>query len=213
MATVIASVFVIRAVAVWIGEFGAKREVAAQIWRTLSGFECSVDGLERVQTGGLNLKNLYLIIQPLQLSKSERKCSLLLLHGCQRKEVLKRFLLTSSAHLDMVQHQLFLPKVQGTVRAFEHRDFVIDDMLVEVRAQQGLQREHSVTHGALVDHPGNGKNSHISTKSWRQTYDEWCTAFCTVLQLRIWTCWTPALSSSDNTANWECVRQRLSCEN
>lgn len=53
----------------------------------------------------------------------------------------------------MVQHQLFLPKVQRTVRAFEHRDFVIDDMLVEVRAEQGLQREHSVTHGALVDHP------------------------------------------------------------
>lgn len=57
----------------------------------------------------------------------------------------------------MVQHELFLPKVQGAVRTFEHRDFVIDDVLVEVRAEQGLQREHSVTHGALVDHPENGK--------------------------------------------------------
>lgn len=53
----------------------------------------------------------------------------------------------------MVQHELLLPKVHGTVRAFEHRDFVIDDMLVEVRAEQRLQREHGVTHGTLVDHP------------------------------------------------------------
>lgn len=67
----------------------------------------------------------------------------------------------------MVHHQLLLLKVQGTVRAFEHRDFVIDDMLVEVRAEQGLQREHCVTHGALVDHPENGRNSPISTKSQR----------------------------------------------
>lgn len=57
----------------------------------------------------------------------------------------------------MVQHQLFLPKVQGTVRAFEHRDFVIDDMLVKVRAEKGLQREDCVAHEALVDHPENGK--------------------------------------------------------
>lgn len=67
----------------------------------------------------------------------------------------------------MVHHQLLLLKVQGTVRAFEHRDFVIDDMLVEMRAEQGLQREHCVTHGALVDHPENGRNSPISTKSRR----------------------------------------------
>lgn len=63
----------------------------------------------------------------------------------------------------MVQHQLLLPKVQGTVRAFEHGDLMIDDMLVKVRAEQRLQREHSVAHGALVDHPGT--NSPISTKS------------------------------------------------
>lgn len=59
----------------------------------------------------------------------------------------------SLAHLNVVQHELLLPKVHGTVGAFEDRDFVIDDMLVEVRAEQRLQREHGVAHGALVDHP------------------------------------------------------------
>lgn len=59
----------------------------------------------------------------------------------------------SLAHLDVVEQELFLPKVHGTVGAFEHRDFVIDDMLVKVRAEQGLQREHGVAHGTLVDHP------------------------------------------------------------
>lgn len=85
----------------------------------------------------------------------------------------KRFVCVfkSSAHLDVVQHQLFLPKVQGTVGTFEHGDFLIDDMLVEVRAEEGLQREHRVAHGALVDHPERGKTvllaqSHEDTDGW-----------------------------------------------
>lgn len=87
MTTVIASVFVMRAVAVGISELGAEREVAAQIWRTLSGLECSVDGLESVQTGGLDLKNLDLIIEePLQLSKSLRE-KIFLAHAAHREHV------------------------------------------------------------------------------------------------------------------------------
>lgn len=75
------------------------------------------------------------------------------------------------AHLDMIQHELFLPKVHGAVGAFEHRHFVIDDMLVEVRAEQGLQREHGVTHGTLVDHPAKQKrkkHTPVRTKSRRR---------------------------------------------
>lgn len=59
MAAVAASVFVNGAVAVaavGVGELGAEREGEAQAWRTLSSPECSVDGLERVQTGGFNLR-------------------------------------------------------------------------------------------------------------------------------------------------------------
>ena len=35
---------------------------------------------------------------------------------------------------------------------------MIDHVLVEVRVEQGLQSEHRVTHGALIDHPERQKN-------------------------------------------------------
>lgn len=59
----------------------------------------------------------------------------------------------------MVQHELFLCVVHGAVWAFEHRNFVIDNMLVEVRVEEGLQSEHCITHGALIDHPERQKKS------------------------------------------------------
>lgn len=57
------------------------------------------------------------------------------------------------AYFDMVQHQLFLCIVHGAVRAFEHGNFMTDNMLVEVGAEQGLQSEYSITHGTFVDRP------------------------------------------------------------
>ena len=69
------------------------------------------------------------------------------------------------SYFDMVQHELFLCVVQGAVRAFEHWDFMVGNMLVEVCAEQGLQTEHSVTHGALVDQP--------------EKYTQKCTMNCT----------------------------------
>lgn len=88
----------------------------------------------------------------------------------------------SLAHLDVVEHELFLPKVHGTVGAFEHRDFVIDDMLVKVRAEQGLQREHGVAHGTLVDHPAKmAKTAPVGHKAVKtETHHDKCTAFGTV---------------------------------
>lgn len=65
----------------------------------------------------------------------------------------------NSAHLNMIQHELLLHIVRGTVGAFEHRNFVIDDMLVEVRVEQRLLGEHRVTHGTLVDHPERERES------------------------------------------------------
>lgn len=59
----------------------------------------------------------------------------------------------------MIQHELFLCIVHGAVGAFEHWDFVIDDVLIEVCVEQGLQSEHGVTHGTLVDHPERQKKS------------------------------------------------------
>lgn len=53
----------------------------------------------------------------------------------------------------MVQHELFLCKVQGAVWTFEHWNFMINNVLVEVCAEQGLQSEHGVTHGTLIYHP------------------------------------------------------------
>lgn len=53
----------------------------------------------------------------------------------------------------MVQHELFLCIVHGAVGAFENWNFMIYDVLVEVRVEQGLQSEHGITHGTLIDHP------------------------------------------------------------
>lgn len=51
----------------------------AQIWRALSGLDCSVDGLERVQTADLNLMKLDLIAQePLEVYRLAGTFSLLL---------------------------------------------------------------------------------------------------------------------------------------
>lgn len=36
---------------------------------------------------------------------------------------------------------------------------MIDDVLIEVCVEQGLQSEHGVTHGTLVDHPERQKKS------------------------------------------------------
>lgn len=59
----------------------------------------------------------------------------------------------------MVQHELFLCIVHGAVGAFEHWNFMIDDVLVKVRVEQGLQSEHGITHGALIDHPERQKKT------------------------------------------------------
>lgn len=53
----------------------------------------------------------------------------------------------------MIQHELFLRVEHRAIGAFKHRDFVINDMLVKVCVEQGLQSEHGVTHGTFVDHP------------------------------------------------------------
>lgn len=63
-----------------------------------------------------------------------------------------------NSHLDVIQHELFLCVVHGAVGAFEHWDFVIDDMLVKMGVEQGLQSEHGVTHGTLIDQPERHKN-------------------------------------------------------
>lgn len=42
---------------------------------------------------------------------------------------------------------------------------MIDNMLVKVCVEQGLQREHSITHGALIDHPGRQKKNNVFTKA------------------------------------------------
>lgn len=60
----------------------------------------------------------------------------------------------------MVQHQLLLAEVRGTVGALEHGDPATDDVLVEVSAEQRLQREHRVAHGTLVDHPVGREKGH-----------------------------------------------------
>lgn len=57
----------------------------------------------------------------------------------------------------MIQHELFLCVVHGAVRAFEHWNFLIDNMLVKVRVEQGLQCEHGITHRTLIDHPDREK--------------------------------------------------------
>lgn len=51
-----------------------------------------------------------------------------------------------NAHLNVIQHELFLRVVHRAVGAFKHRHFVIDDMLVEVCVEHGLQSEHGITH-------------------------------------------------------------------
>lgn len=53
----------------------------------------------------------------------------------------------------MVQHELFLCVEHRAIGAFKHRDFVINNVLVKVCVEQGLQSEHGVTHGTFVDHP------------------------------------------------------------
>lgn len=67
--------------------------------------------------------------------------------------MLKNIYIYFLAYFDMVQHELFLCVMHGAVRAFEHWNFVIDDMLVKVCIEQGLQSEHSIAHGTFVDHP------------------------------------------------------------
>lgn len=97
MATVIASIFVIRAAAVgtvWIAELGAEREVDGQIWRTLSGPDCSVDGLERVQTGGLNLKKLHLTTQGF----IQEGTFSLLLNACLGEKIFPAHITPGTAH-------------------------------------------------------------------------------------------------------------------
>lgn len=53
----------------------------------------------------------------------------------------------------MIQHELLLCVEHRAIRAFKHRDFVINNVLVKVCVEQGLQSEHGVTHGTFVDHP------------------------------------------------------------
>lgn len=53
----------------------------------------------------------------------------------------------------MIQHELFLCVVRGTVGAFKHWNFVTEDVLVKVRAEQWLQSEHGVTHGTFIYQP------------------------------------------------------------
>lgn len=59
----------------------------------------------------------------------------------------------------MFQHGPFLGKKQRARRALEDADALGQQVLVEVRGQEGLVREDGVAHGALVDHPGGGEHS------------------------------------------------------
>lgn len=68
-------------------------------------------------------------------------------------------LLILLCYLDVVQHELLLRIVHRAVGAFEHRNFLIGDVLVKVREEQRLKSEHGVTHGALIDQPERQKNS------------------------------------------------------
>lgn len=53
----------------------------------------------------------------------------------------------------MVHHELFLCVLHEAIGALEYWNLLIDNVLVKVRVEQGLQCEHGITHGTLEDHP------------------------------------------------------------
>lgn len=57
-------------------------------------------------------------------------------------------------YLEMFQHGPFLGKKQRTRWALKDADTLGQQVLVEVRGEEGFVSEDCVTHGALVDHPG-----------------------------------------------------------
>lgn len=54
----------------------------------------------------------------------------------------------------MLEHGALLREEQRALRAAEDADALRQQVLIEMRRQQRLVREHRVTHGTLVDHPG-----------------------------------------------------------
>lgn len=56
-------------------------------------------------------------------------------------------------YLDVIQHQLLLCIVHGTVGAFKNGNFKIGNMLIKMQAEQGLQSEHCIAHGAFINQP------------------------------------------------------------